>query len=81
MLADYPPYCDTVRVPNTIEGIPACRDPFDLPLLALAIAGKANYLVTGDQNLLTLANESPLATITATGLRTQFPDRGPVRGS
>ena len=81
LLADYLPYCDTVRVPSIIEGIPACRDPFDLPFLALAIAGKADYLVTGDQDLLTLAGEAPLAIITATELRSQLPDQGPVRGS
>jgi len=33
---------------------PVCRDPFDLPFLQLAIAGKAEYPVTGDHDLLSL---------------------------
>jgi predicted nucleic acid-binding protein len=39
------------RPPKT----PPCRDLFDVPFLQLAIAGKADYLVTGDRDLLTLA--------------------------
>lgn len=55
LLADYLPYCLTVRMPAKPPATPACRDPFDLPFLQLAIAGKAEYLVTGDQDLLSLA--------------------------
>jgi predicted nucleic acid-binding protein len=36
--------------------VPACRDPHDRPFLELAVAGKANYLVTGDTDLLDLAS-------------------------
>jgi uncharacterized protein len=32
----------------------ACRDPDDLPVLGTVVAGHAHYLVTGDQDLLTL---------------------------
>ena len=32
----------------------ACRDPDDLPVLGAATAGTADYLVTGDSDLLTL---------------------------
>jgi predicted nucleic acid-binding protein len=32
----------------------ACRDPDDLPVLGTSVAGQADYLVTGDQDLLTL---------------------------
>ncbi|VTU17333.1 hypothetical protein SRS16CHR_02002 [Variovorax sp. SRS16] len=34
--------------------VPACHNPFDLPFLQLAAAGKA-ILVTGDRDLLVLA--------------------------
>lgn len=65
LLADYLPYCATVRMPAKSPATPACRDPFDLPFLQLAIAGKANYLVTGDQDLLCLASQFACPIITA----------------
>ena len=43
---------------------PACRDPFDVPFLQLAVAGKANYLATGDKDLLSLADTFPRSIIT-----------------
>jgi putative PIN family toxin of toxin-antitoxin system len=36
------------------QSITACRDPEDDALLECAIAGRADYLVTGDRDLLTL---------------------------
>jgi predicted nucleic acid-binding protein len=44
---------------------PACRDPFDLPFLHLPIAGKADYLVTGDRDLLSPASRFSCPIITA----------------
>ena len=55
LLADYLPYCTTVRAPEKSPRMPACRDPFDAPFLALAAAGRADYLVTGDHDLLSLS--------------------------
>jgi putative PIN family toxin of toxin-antitoxin system len=55
LLADYLPCCITVRMPARAPKTPACRDPFDLPFLQLAVAGKADYLVTGDRDLLALS--------------------------
>jgi putative PIN family toxin of toxin-antitoxin system len=55
LLADYLPYCKTVRIPELPPKTPACRDAFDVPFLQLAVAGKAEALVTGDQDLLSLA--------------------------
>ena len=57
LLADYLPYCATMRMPAKLPATPACRDKFDLPFLQLAVAGKADYLVTGDQDLLSLAGQ------------------------
>ena len=56
LLADYLPYCETVKIPEPPPHTPACRDPFDVPFLQLAIAGKAKALITGDQDLLDLAD-------------------------
>jgi len=65
LLADYLPYCTTVRIPDQPPATPACRDPFDLPFLQLAIAGKAEYLVSGDRDLLCLADQFACPIITA----------------
>ena len=55
LLADYVPYCTAVRMPATPPRTPDCRDPYDVPFLQLAVVGKADYLVTGDRDLLALA--------------------------
>lgn len=65
LLADYLPWCTTVRMPNPLPETPECRDPFDLPFLQLAVAGKADYLVSGDQDLLSLAGQFACPIITA----------------
>jgi putative PIN family toxin of toxin-antitoxin system len=54
ILADYLPYCTTVRIPVKPPHTPACRDIFDIPFLQLAVAGKADYLVSGDNDLLNI---------------------------
>ena len=65
LLADYLPYCTTVRMPAQPPATPDCRDKFDLPFLQLAVVGKAGYLVTGDQDLLALAGQFVCPIITA----------------
>ena len=65
LLADYLPYCATVRIPVKLPATPACRDKFDLPFLQLAVVGKADYLVTGDQDLLALVGQFVCPIITA----------------
>ena len=65
LLADYLPYCTTVRMPAKLPATPACRDPFDRPFLQLAITGKAEYLVTGDQDLLSLTDQFVCPMVTA----------------
>ena len=57
LLSDYLPFCETVQVPDPPPLTPPCRDPFDVPFLELALAGEADFLVTGDQDLLSLASE------------------------
>lgn len=65
LLADYLPYCTTVRMPVRPPATPDSRDKFDLPFLQLAVVGKADYLVTGDQDLLALASQFSCPIITA----------------
>ena len=57
LLADYLPYCKTVRIPAPPPRTPPCRDAFDVIFLELALAGKADALVTGDKDLLSLAGQ------------------------
>jgi putative PIN family toxin of toxin-antitoxin system len=63
ILADYLPYCTAVRISARPPGIPACRDPADRPFLELAAAGKAQYLVTGDSDLLSISSRSKCAIV------------------
>jgi putative PIN family toxin of toxin-antitoxin system len=48
--------------PNKIDKI--CRDPFDDYVLAAAVAGKADYLVTADKDLLVLEKHKKVAIVT-----------------
>lgn len=65
LLGDYLPYCTTVRMPRTPPKTPACRDPFDVAFLQLAIVGKADYLVSGDRDLLELTSRFSCPILTA----------------
>lgn len=64
LLADYLPWVEIFRVPDPPPRTPACRDPHDVPFLQLALAAKADALVTGDGDLLILAPLRGVAIIT-----------------
>ena len=53
LLADYLSFAQVVTLSEPLPVVPECRDPFDMPFLHLAAAGKAT-LVTGDRDLLVL---------------------------
>ncbi len=57
LLADYLPFAETVRIPQPPPLVPECRDALDLPFMHLAVAGKAQVLVSGDRDLLAIAAE------------------------
>jgi putative PIN family toxin of toxin-antitoxin system len=57
LLADYLPYAETVRIPQPPPRVPNCRDVLDLPFMHLAVAGKAQVMVSGDRDLLAIAAE------------------------
>jgi uncharacterized protein len=65
LLGDYLPYCTTVRIPAKAPKAPSCRDPWDLPFLQLAAYAKANFLVTGDKDLLDIRDKKRFAIVTA----------------
>jgi putative PIN family toxin of toxin-antitoxin system len=56
LLSDYLPFCDTVLMPDQLPIIPECRDIYDEVFLVLAVVGNADYLVTGDRDLLCLSD-------------------------
>jgi putative PIN family toxin of toxin-antitoxin system len=55
-LANYVPFCEAVEIARTCPVL--CRDPKDQAFLDLAKSGKADVLVTGDEDLLTLAGQT-----------------------
>ena len=55
-LANYIPYCEAVEIAKSCPVL--CRDPKDQPLLDLAQSGRADVLVTGDEELLALAGQT-----------------------
>lgn len=57
LLADYLPYVETVRIAQPPPKVPECRDVLDLPFMHLAVAGRAQMLVSGDRDLLAIAAE------------------------
>jgi uncharacterized protein len=56
LLAEYLPYCKIIE--HTEECVSVCRDENDQPFLDLAQSGKADLLVSGDQDLLALAGQT-----------------------
>ena len=72
LLADYLPYCTSIVLPAKPPRAPPCRDPFDVPFLQLAVVGKADYLVTGDKDLLSLNGRIRCPVVTAEALLTSL---------
>lgn len=67
--ADYLPFCEPVTATVPAKRVPRCRDPFDRPFLSLALAGNADYLVSGDDDLLILAPRFPVPIVKPAELR------------
>ncbi len=58
-LANYLPFCEAVEITRSCPIL--CRDPKDQPFLDLAQSGRADFLVTGDNDLLALAGQTDFA--------------------
>ena len=72
LLADYLPYCMPVAMPAVPPRTPACRDPFAVPLLQLAMVGKAAFVVTGHGDLLSVNGRIRCPIITADAFLRSF---------
>jgi len=51
-LADYLSFLRMVSIPKTLDAVP--RDPEDNAVLECALAGKAEFVISGDEDLLVL---------------------------
>lgn len=49
-------FSDAVDLVEITERVSICRDPHDDKFLELALAGRADYIITGDHDLLALRN-------------------------
>ena len=63
LVADYLPWCESITVPADIV-VPEVRDLDDRMFLRLALVGRADALVTGDDDLISLAESFPIAIVT-----------------
>jgi putative PIN family toxin of toxin-antitoxin system len=66
LLADYLPYCTSIVIAAKAPKTPDCRDPADIPFLELAAQGKADFLVTGDADMLSIKERTAYKIITPT---------------
>lgn len=72
LLADYLPYCETVSLPAKVPKTLQCRDVDDIPFSHLSVVGKADVLITGDDDLLCLADSFVCPIVTAKDFATRF---------
>ncbi len=72
ILEDYLPFCETAAVPDPPPAVPQCRDPFDRPFLELALAARADALVTGDADLQALSDAFVVPILTPAGHKRQM---------
>ena len=68
LLEDYLPYAETIAGHRTRAHIPKCRDPKDEMFLRLAYVAKVAAIVTGDDDLLALADESRISILSPSEL-------------
>lgn len=70
LLADYLPYAEVITLPDPPPSLPvACRDRNDVLFLQLALAARADALVSGDADLTVLREGIPIRVISAAELR------------
>ncbi len=64
LLGDFLPFAEIIDAVLPTGKAPICRDKYDQIFLELAVAGEADALVTGDEDLLILAEQSPIPIMT-----------------
>jgi len=69
IIVHYMEHAEAIKQPRTRARLPQCRDPHDEMFIRLAYAAKADAIVTGDDDLLTLAPESRIPILTPVAFR------------
>ncbi|MDR1229597.1 MAG: putative toxin-antitoxin system toxin component, PIN family [Azoarcus sp.] len=59
LLADFLPYTESVALPEKRPALPQCQDAKDQTFLALACIGRADALISGDDDLLSMRTNFP----------------------
>jgi len=74
LLAAYVPFTESValRSSGEEETLPECDDPADQEFLRLALVGDADALITGDDDLLRLRDQTPFRILTPAQLKTRL---------
>ncbi len=73
LLQDYLPFGEVVSLPERLPNLPVvCRDFDDELFLHLAVQGRADFLVTGDADLLELADVFPVPIIRVAALEARL---------
>ena len=75
LLRRYSLQCERLELSDFLQ-VPECRDPKDLPFLQLALAARADALVTGDRDLLSLAPSFAIPIVTPATLRLMLEGNG-----
>ncbi|MFH1028094.1 MAG: putative toxin-antitoxin system toxin component, PIN family, partial [Pseudomonadota bacterium] len=57
------PFCEVVEIEKEILNV--CRDPADDPFLSCAVAAGADWIISGDKDLLALGNFRNIPIVTA----------------
>lgn len=65
----YMEHAEAIKQPRTRARLPQCRDPHDEMFIRLAYAAKADAIVTGDDDLLSLALESRIPILSPVAFR------------
>lgn len=54
LLAEYLPFVESIEMPEHMPHLPQCRDRHDQMFIELAAIGKADVLISGDNDLLVM---------------------------
>jgi putative PIN family toxin of toxin-antitoxin system len=76
LLAAYMEHAEVGRKPRRAQRIPECRDQDDRAFLQLAYAARVDALVTGDDDLLAVAERSRIRILSADALRKDLAGQG-----
>jgi len=69
IIVHYMEHAEAIKQPRTRARLPRCRDPDDEMFIRLAYAAKADAIVTGDEDLLSLAPDSSIQILTPVAFR------------